>query len=602
MSNRTAGLLLILALIALAIGRWLHTGDAGVKLRARVDTWVRESRARRDSSVEARDAQQRASSAQLIARSSAFLASLQGSWEGVYSQGGSTNVIRLSVDEPQSEDQPVVGIVEYPDFGCRAELRIRQLAPDTATLTSTTVQQPRPGACATSAILTLTRGPGDDLVADIHFTDIAGRPVYLRATLIRTTRGGVPTSIRPARLAGAAYSISANTWAFPTGGQSYPSVRLKFGSGIVVEHAGFSWEGEYTTRGDSLCLLIKDLRPPGFSISSSLHREVAVGYDVELRDRLFPDHALSRTVLFFRTFEGDTPPERIEECIPTIPLERSNASLELDGVWEGDVQFGEETPRFILRMRVLDTGRVDGAMLMDQTYRGRSEQERYKIDGVVSGEWLSLVRKGNGTALMATYVARVSGNPGLLGGVVKLGTGEGQWRMLRVADLDGSVDAFERVPAAEAVAESRASVISEKPRAIEQPTVLAEEAPRLRTQESLPRYEGNLSVAYEVGRFRAYGWEYNLLYDKLLDMRLVDFLNTFTMERLVAGAIEWQTGDSNVNANPGKLTETYGRVVEFRQRIMEYYQATGTGSSGPDERWLGAPLRLFVQGNLIESH
>jgi hypothetical protein len=246
-----------------------------------------------------------------------------------------------------------------------------------------------------------------------------------------------------ARLEGIAYSYSKEQWAWTeqTYGSQYPEVRRLGFFNWLHWGAGVSWKGSHTITQDSLSLSIRDLTlPAGIERdnASSFHMldqwsDVGVGYYVELRRATFDDLALSKHILFFRTFVGDTPPALIQTALSLHPVSLATASPRFAGQWVGVYKNKTDETPFVMRIT------QDGSTLSGSAMDYGAQKRRSSIFGYVVGTSVTLLKRYADTPYAASLVSR-EGTPNQMAGTWRLGNLQGHWNATLEGAIDGAVD------------------------------------------------------------------------------------------------------------------------------------------------------------------
>lgn len=268
-------------------------------------------------------------------------------------------------------------------------------------------------------------------------------------------RGGTSAAVNPppptARLEGIVYSYSKDQWAWTdqTYGRHYPEVQKLGFFNWLHWGAGVSWKGSHTITQDSLSLSIRDLAlPAGIERdnASSFHMldqwsDVGVGYYVELRRATFDDLALSKHILFFRTFVGDTPPALIQTALSLHPVSLATASPRFAGQWVGVYKDKTDETPFVMRIT------QDGSTLSGSAMDYGAQKKRSSIFGYVVGTSVTLLKRYADTPYAVSLVSR-EGTPNQMAGTWRLANLQGHWNATLEGAIDGAVDDLPVTPPA----------------------------------------------------------------------------------------------------------------------------------------------------------
>jgi DnaJ domain len=267
-----------------------------------------------------------------------------------------------------------------------------------------------------------------------------------------------PTRSASARLEPIAYSYSKDEWATIDGfyGGGYPHVHglgfARLGWGAKV-----AWEGAYSIGPKGITLSIANLKSPSeveIVIARQMNvldhwNDVGLGYYVELHGALFEDYWIAKNLLIFRTFVGDTPPQRIEKSFPLIfPDGRQPPTLCLAGEWHGTYEHEGQVIPFVMRLEQ-EGEEISGASIDFDPV----QKHRTTILGWIVGSRLTFLKRYGGSPYGVSYVTSSLSSKSMKG---KWSTGQlsGNWTAEWKSEFDNSVqDLPTAVPESEEPAE-----------------------------------------------------------------------------------------------------------------------------------------------------
>ncbi len=176
--------------------------------------------------------------------------------------------------------------------------------------------------------------------------------------------------IKLRKIHGLAYSYSKDSWAaIAMGGSYFPEVGLWFTSGFVTSYAAIDWHGSYeVSNRNTLCLTVDNLRvPTQAAFLADRYADFGVGYGVELDNAVFEDHSISRVVMLYRSFLGDSAPPEVKKCFKINAVEpASTETYKMEGEWDGECTDSTESPASVLLARIEQTGnRFHGVLVTD---------------------------------------------------------------------------------------------------------------------------------------------------------------------------------------------------------------------------------------------
>lgn len=248
--------------------------------------------------------------------------------------------------------------------------------------------------------------------------------------------------VRVRRISAVIYSYSASRWGgnssgFP--GDSLQDVNLEFWSGLVSGYANIHWKGSYSLERNNLCLTISGLQIPTRSILGNFYQDFGVGYGVELENGTFGDFTMSRALILYRTFLGDSPAQQITKCFQVLPIGLATSeAYHMAGQWEGSGGYVN------LTMRLSQKGNsFEGSMIVSPpTGGGQPETSKVSIEGYVLDGRITFVRHDKNALVDISYVAPVSRGNLEVSGTWFMGVDRGQWQMTRTGDVQGEADEF----------------------------------------------------------------------------------------------------------------------------------------------------------------
>lgn len=243
---------------------------------------------------------------------------------------------------------------------------------------------------------------------------------------------------RVRRIFGVAYSQSKQAWARSAYGTgfSYPDTMLAFASGLITEPAAFTWKGGYRITDSELCLEIDNLQIPSSPVFlADFHREVSLGYAVELDNAVFGDRTISRTPMLYKTFAGDRAPAHIEKCFDVIPVKDLPVTrADVSGEWAGEYEYMGEAHSFQVRIEQVGR-RLSGSAVEDVSGPGRANPTRRRadIDGWIADGSIILAKRDEPDQVAISYVAPCASGCTDVAGTWYGGLAQGKWHMKRVS-------------------------------------------------------------------------------------------------------------------------------------------------------------------------
>jgi serine/threonine protein kinase, bacterial len=247
-----------------------------------------------------------------------------------------------------------------------------------------------------------------------------------------------------ARLEAVPYSYSKNVWAWkwPTRGSGYPNVRsLGFYDGLGFG-GGMGWDGSYLIDSQGIQLVINNLKLPRGSEQTFVETwgqkdhwsDVGIGYYVELRGATFEDHSLSKFLLTFRTFLGDSPPPHIEKTISLLPIpEDDNSTIKLTGEWQGTYEYQGKAIPFVMRLM------HEGNNVTGQAIEFAAQKKRFSIYGWTLPNGATLLKRYSDSPYAISWVASQITENSMQGSWYS-GFDRGKWSAKWKKTFEGSVD------------------------------------------------------------------------------------------------------------------------------------------------------------------
>jgi hypothetical protein len=348
------------------------------------------------------------------------------------------------------------------------------------------------------------------------------------------TQPSVPYGVRIRRITGIIYSYpekrwGGNLWGMP--GDSFPEIDLRFWSGLVAGSGDLHWKGSYRFEGNNLCLAISGLQVSNQSaILGNYYSDVGVGYGVELENGTFGDFTMSRALILYRTFPGDTPPQEITKCFAVLPVAPSETeAYRMGGQWEGS---GGDVN---LTMRISQKGnRFAGSMIATQkSGNGQPEKIKVGIEGYVLNDRVTFDRRDKNELIYISYVAPFSkGNP-QISGTWYLGLEKGTWQMTRTGDIQGGLDDYASPDFSNPPSTNEKPLSSDVGRS--NGSVMTTEAPRMVSSEPPARPSAPSPSAQDLGQitisspaeFNAYQYASTLTDPAAKAAALENFLQTY---------------------------------------------------------------------------
>lgn len=245
----------------------------------------------------------------------------------------------------------------------------------------------------------------------------------------------LPPAFRVRSIQGLLYSYSKDRWANQMfGGSAYPDVNLQFGGGLIVDPSYVRWRGAYEIQPSDICLTVSDLKLPTRSMFSDAYRDVGVAYGLELENIAFADYSMSRIVVLYRTFMGDTPQSVIKKCFATIPLGSGKPQYDLKGEWQGsyvDEDSDKGPVEVPLDARILQTGdKLYGSMIQLDSEPKPGDKSRWEIEGRVLNDKITFVARNPQRSLVAiSYVGTYNARTQEVSGTRYVGLGKGSWKL-----------------------------------------------------------------------------------------------------------------------------------------------------------------------------
>ncbi len=249
-------------------------------------------------------------------------------------------------------------------------------------------------------------------------------------------------TLRVHSIRGMLYSYSNNQWGGELfGGGSYPNISLQFASGLVVDPSSVTWQGSYQFENNEVCLTITGLNVPQRAAQlADFFRDVGVGYGVELDNAVFGDYTMSRVIMLYRTFSGDSPAATIRKCFPVIPVPTTeHAASDIHGEWRGAfTEAGSDAGMMIVRL--LQKGnKIFGSILETAAHENQAEKSRWEVEGWILDNRLTFIKRNGKRSLVAiSYVGPCSPQSKELSGTWYAGLGKGHWSLKYSGEFNDS--------------------------------------------------------------------------------------------------------------------------------------------------------------------
>jgi hypothetical protein len=243
------------------------------------------------------------------------------------------------------------------------------------------------------------------------------------------------------------YSYSKDRWGAQLfGGNSYPSARLQFMSGLIVDPNSVKWSGSYQLENHQICLMISSLKiPKRGAMLADFYQDMGIGYDVELQNAVFTDYTMARTVMIYRTFSGDAPPAEIRKCFPVVRIPLTDIVYsDLHGQWQGsyiDHSSDEKTTTISMDMRLLQKGNKLYGSLVESDDSKEQAKSRWEIEGWILDKTVTFTKRNARLAMFSvSYVAPYVSDAKELSGTWFAGFEKGPWTLRYVGDFSGSAE------------------------------------------------------------------------------------------------------------------------------------------------------------------
>lgn len=250
-----------------------------------------------------------------------------------------------------------------------------------------------------------------------------------------------------ARLEGIAYSYTKKIWASYDSlfGSRYPSVRgLGFFTGLGWG-VSMTWDGTHSISSHQIILAIQNLRLPHTEFSGIKviggdlphWNDFGVGYYVELKNAIFDDYAIAKTLLIYKTFRGDTPPSEIQKEFNIRTVEATDlcpnvVAGEWHGIYMGENQEGE----FVMRIAQLGNTITGTAIDFQSKGRLRSQLEGWIVDGR-----LTLIKHYGDDPIGLSYISSNITSASELSGIWSASPFvQGEWKASFKGMFKGSID------------------------------------------------------------------------------------------------------------------------------------------------------------------
>jgi hypothetical protein len=251
------------------------------------------------------------------------------------------------------------------------------------------------------------------------------------------------------RITGEAYSYSQGRWAginpnYKRGNGYFPKADLVFWSGLIIESAVIRWDGEYKLASSEVFLTIKNLRIDGHPIAlDEFYTDIGIGFSVLLKNAVFGDYTMARTIILFRTFFGDNPPSQISKSFEIIPI--TNTEIKpflLEGVWEGTYHKNMYDINFIARFE--QNGNQFNGVIIDLNLpsdkNDTTSKKRARVSGWFIDDKITFVKAYKEDITGASYIATYKENDLKIEGNWYYLLNQGKWEIKRKEDLSGSVE------------------------------------------------------------------------------------------------------------------------------------------------------------------